>query len=52
VFAHGHLLRVLTARWLAQPPSCGALYRLDTAGLSVLGWEREQPVLVLWNRPA
>jgi broad specificity phosphatase PhoE len=49
IFAHGHFLRVLTARWLGQPPQDGALYRLDTSSLSVLGWEREVAVLLKWN---
>ena len=49
VFAHGHLLRVLAARWIGQPPTAGAALGLDPAALSVLGHEREQPVLWLWN---
>lgn len=49
VFGHGHCLRVLTARWLGLPPSEGALFALDTAAVSVLGWEREQPVVSQWN---
>lgn len=49
VFAHGHLLRVLTARWLGLPPADGRLFRLDTATCSVLGWERESPCLLRWN---
>jgi broad specificity phosphatase PhoE len=52
LFAHGHLLRVLTARWLALGPDSGALFALDTAALSALGWEREQPVIGLWNSEA
>ena len=52
VFAHGHLLRVLAARWIGQPAEAGAWFGLDTAGLSILGWEREQPVLRRWNQPA
>jgi probable phosphoglycerate mutase len=49
VFAHGHLLRVLAARWLGLPPSSGGLFELGTATLSILGWEREQPTIELWN---
>jgi broad specificity phosphatase PhoE len=49
IFAHGHFLRVLTARWLGLPPQDGALYRLDTSTLSVLGWEREVAVMLKWN---
>ncbi len=49
VFAHGHALRVLTARWLDQRGIEGRHYRLDTATISVLGFERETPVLVKWN---
>jgi broad specificity phosphatase PhoE len=49
VFAHGHSLRVLTARWLGQGPEQGRCYRLDTATVSVLGYERETPVLLRWN---
>lgn len=49
LFAHGHLLRVLAARWLEQAPEEGARYRLDTATISVLGWERETRVILRWN---
>jgi broad specificity phosphatase PhoE len=51
VFAHGHVLRVLTARWLGLAPGDGRLFALDPATLSVLGYERETRVLRLWNQP-
>ena len=49
LFGHSHALRALAARWLGQPVTDGRLYRLDTATLSVLGYERETPVIVRWN---
>jgi probable phosphoglycerate mutase len=52
VFAHGHVLRVFAARWLGQPPTDGRLFALGTATVSVLGWEREVPVVERWNEPA
>lgn len=51
VFAHGHLLRVLAARWLGLEPEAGRLFALDPATISVLGHERETPVLRAWNNP-
>jgi probable phosphoglycerate mutase len=51
VFAHGHVLRVLAARWLRLGPESGALLKLDTGTLSTLGWERETRVVTLWNAP-
>jgi broad specificity phosphatase PhoE len=49
--AHGHVLRVLTARWLGLDPSDGRLFRLDTGTLSTLGTEHDEPVIAQWNLP-
>lgn len=49
VFGHGHALRALAARWLGLSATEGRLLKLDTATLSVLGFEREQPVVLRWN---
>jgi probable phosphoglycerate mutase len=49
VFSHGHFVRVLAARWIGLEPSDGRCFALDPASISVLGWEREQPVITRWN---
>jgi broad specificity phosphatase PhoE len=49
LFSHGHLLRVLTARWLGLPAGRGALFALDTATIGVLGWEHDSRVVETWN---
>jgi broad specificity phosphatase PhoE len=49
LFSHGHFLRVLAARWLELAPGAGRYFYLGTAGLGVLGQERENPVIGAWN---
>jgi probable phosphoglycerate mutase len=51
LFAHGHILRVVAARWIGLGPEAGALLALNTATLSVLGFERETRVVRRWNAP-
>lgn len=48
-FAHGHILRVIAARWLEMAAVEGSRFALSTATLSVLGWERETAVILRWN---
>lgn len=48
-FGHGHSLRALAARWLGLPVSEGRLLRLDTATVSVLGHEHDNPAVLRWN---
>ena len=49
--SHGHLLRILTARWLGLEAAAGRYFHLDTATLSTLGSEREESVITSWNLP-
>ncbi|MBZ9701920.1 MULTISPECIES: histidine phosphatase family protein [unclassified Mesorhizobium] len=51
IFSSAHFLRVFTARWLGLPPQDGALFVLDTASISVLGYEHDlgEPVVRKWN---
>ena len=51
LFAHGHVLRALAARWLGLPVSMGRHFLLDTATLSTLGYYRESPAVKRWNSP-
>ncbi|MCW2912987.1 MAG: Phosphoglycerate mutase [Actinomycetia bacterium] len=47
--AHGHVLRILTARWLGLGPDCGRLFALGTGTMSTLGTEHGHPVITSWN---
>jgi broad specificity phosphatase PhoE len=49
--SHGHLLRVLAARWLRLEPAAGRLFRLDTGTLCTLGIEHGERVICSWNVP-
>jgi broad specificity phosphatase PhoE len=51
LFAHGHVLRVLTAVYLGLAPTAGALFALATGTVSVLDREHERPVIGRWNLP-
>jgi broad specificity phosphatase PhoE len=51
-FAHGHLLRILAARWVGLAPADGRRFLLEPATVSILGWERDTPVFERWNEPA
>jgi len=49
LFAHSHLLRELAGRWIGLAPDGGGKFRLETATVSVLGFERERRVIMRWN---
>lgn len=51
LFAHGHILRILTATWLKLQPQEGKHFMLDTSTISVLSHERETPAIKIWNSP-
>ena len=50
IFSHGHLLRVLAARWLGLPPTAGALFALAPGGIGVLGHEHLRRVVRAWGQ--
>jgi probable phosphoglycerate mutase len=52
VFAHGHFLRTLAARWLRLDPMRGMVLSLAPASLSILAWEYGDPAITLWNDTA
>jgi broad specificity phosphatase PhoE len=49
LFAHGHLLRVVAARWIGLPAGAGQHFLLDTGTLCILGYYREVPAFKVWN---
>jgi probable phosphoglycerate mutase len=51
LFAHGHVLRVLAARWIGLPAEGGEHFLLNTGTLCVLGHYHEAPAVRVWNRP-
>jgi probable phosphoglycerate mutase len=51
LFAHGHVLRTLAARWIGLPPQGGMHFLLDTGTLCVLGFYRAQRAVKIWNAP-
>lgn len=50
LFGHGHMLRLLGARWLGLGPQDGRLFALSTSSVSVLGYDRETRVFQSWNQ--
>ena len=51
LFAHGHILRTLAARWIGLPPGEGQRFLLDTGTLSILGFYRDARAVRVWNAP-
>ena len=49
LFGHGHMLRVLAARWLRLPGASGGMFDLSTGTVSVLGTDRKLRVIETWN---
>ncbi|MEU3756363.1 histidine phosphatase family protein [Streptomyces olivoreticuli] len=49
IFAHGHILRTIGARWLGLDASFAARIRLDPTSLSILGWAYDAPAIERWN---
>jgi probable phosphoglycerate mutase len=48
-FGHGHMLRVVGARWVDLPPGDGGVLGLGTGALCTLGYEHGLPIIVHWN---
>jgi broad specificity phosphatase PhoE len=49
LFAHGHILRILAARWIGLPAAGGRFFALGAGSISILAYEREQRVIAQWN---
>lgn len=49
LYAHGHILRVLAARWVGLPPDGGRYLSLDAGSISTLGYEHKLHVISRWN---
>jgi probable phosphoglycerate mutase len=48
-FSHAHILRIIAATWMGLQAVCGRSFSLEPASVSVLGWERDTPVVLRWN---